>query len=476
MTPRQTDTPPLNRPAKRYLKLAAPNFRATRHGAVRLLTLVLLRWMAVGGQTLALIITGVLMGYDLPMMPTMAAVLIAAIVNIFLSIQYRSTQWLSTRGAELNLAFDTVQLSVLLYLTGGLANPFALLFLVPVTVSATILTVANTARLYALALVCITGLALWHEPLPWIAGSIFDLPQVYLIGIWVALAFGMAFISGYVSLVVREAQSMGDALQATQMALERERRVSEMGALAAAAAHELGTPLNTIRLLIAELEEELEETTAEDGNMIQTDLRLMVQEVNRCKRILDGIADAHKQTEMPDLKHLSPAALLEDVATPHRDHGKHVTVINGAGPDLDKPVTIERTPEVVHALGVLIENAVDFAKSEVTLTARWTDEYLILDVEDDGPGIDEDLLESLGQPFVSGRPAKDERRRQAIDPKQALGTQQRGGGMGLGVFIARTLLERTDGILTFDNRLPQGAHAQVVWHLEDLTPGHKANP
>lgn len=433
----------------RYLRLAAPSFRRNRQGSVRLLTLILLRWMAVLGQTIALVITSYAMDFSLPLWQTLGVVGVSAALNIALSVRYRAQKWLSVRGAFLNLAFDTVQLGVLLYFTGGIANPFALLFLVPVTVSATILPFPSTASLYGISVACITALALWYQPLPWVAGEVLQLPEVFKLGIWVALAFGMAFLSGYVSMVVREARSMGRALQATQMALERERRVSELGALAAAATHELGTPLNTIRVLVEELEEEFIQSDA-----ALEDLSLIRQELSRCKRILDGIAREHHNTQPTHLRHVSPVILLEEIAALHRSQEKEIAVRNAGGPDLETVPTLERSPEIVHAMTVLVENAADFAQKNVTLTAHWTQSLLILDVEDDGPGIHEDLIESLGEPYVSGRASA------RVGSKHT--------GMGLGIFIARTLLERTDGALSFSNCATGGARARVVWHLDDL--------
>ena len=448
---------PSNGRRRNYLWLARPSFQRNRQGAVRLLTLILLRWMALLGQTITLVIIHNWMSFSLPLVETLGVVVLSAVLNIGLSIRYKSTRWLSVRGAFLNLGYDTIQLAVLLYFTGGLANPFCLLFLVPVTVSATILTRSSTAGLYALAIACITVLAMWQQPLPWTAVDMLTLPATYILGIWIALAFGMAFISGYVSLVVNEAQSMGDALQATQMALERERRVAEIGALAAAAAHELGTPLNTMRILISELEEELESR----GDQIAEDLQALIIEVDRCKQILDGIARDDKQANLTPLTRLSPAALLEDIAAPYRSLGKIITVSNQGGPSRINGVTIERSPEVVHAIGVLVENAVDFAAKKVTLTASCTQQHVVLDVEDDGPGIPADIRRILGQPYVSGRVSEETGSGKAVI-KHA--------GMGLGIFIARTLLERTGGALSFNNRSTGGAHARVVWYTEDLKP------
>ena len=412
-------------------------------GRVRLLTLILLRWAAVFGQTFTLLVVHYGLGHVLPIGESLAVVAVAAILNIYLTFRYRAPRRLSERGALLNLGFDIVQLTVLLYLTGGLLNPFTLLFLVPVTISAAILSLRSTFALGALSAVAITLLAFDHHPLPWPAGHELALPQTYVAGLWISLALGIAFLSSYVWLVANEARRMADALTATQMALAREQRLSELGGLAAAAAHELGTPLNTIGLIARDIADQ-----ADPDTLIGEDAAHLIAEVKRCREILatmsrrdDGLADP--------LPHIEPAALLSEAAAPYQDRGKRIDI---RPPNLDgAPPELPRAPEILHALGVLIENATDFAAAHVRLSHGWDQERVWLAIEDDGPGIDPIVLDKLGEPYISGR-----------------GEDDPDAGMGLGVFIARTLLERTGGWASFANRPTGGASVLVEWRRIDI--------
>ena len=237
---------------KRGLRTLTPTTSAVADGGrVRLRTLNLIRWIAVGGQSAALAIVYVGLEYPLPIVPAMLLVLVAVAVNLQAAWSHRGAPWLTDRGAAVYLAGDLVQLSALLALTGGLANPFALLILAPVTVSASVLSRSSTLVLAGLAIVAASVLAVWHVPLPWGNGGL-DLPSLYIGGIWVALVLAVGFIAAYVFSLAAEAQRMSDALSATQMALAREQRLSALGGLAAAAAHELGSPLGTIAVVARE--------------------------------------------------------------------------------------------------------------------------------------------------------------------------------------------------------------------------------
>mgnify|MGYP001178408010 CR=1 FL=1 len=412
-------------------------------GRVRVRTLLLTRWLAIFGQLAALLVINKLMAYDLPMLPAMATIAASATVNLWILARHKLSEWHHDGAAAIYLAFDILQLAALLYLTGGLDNPFALLFLVPVTISATILSLRSTILLGLLALVCVSLLALFHLPLPWPAPG-FELPQIYAAAIWVSLTLGTVFLMFYAWRVAEETRRMADALAATQAHLSQERELSALGGLAAAAAHELGTPLGTIALI----SKELLHTQPLDSEA-HTDLEILNGEIVRCREILASLARNPSAGTDPAVSKMTFDALLTDMAARYGDADTTVVVTVKANVD---PPLIKRSPELVQGLGNLIENATEFAQDQVDLEFTWGEDQVELSISDDGPGFAANILGLLGDPYISTRPGS--------------------GRMGLGVFISKTLLERTGASLHFFNRR-QGLGATVVirWprHIIDLS-------
>ncbi len=407
---------------------------APRTLRVRLGTLNNLRWLAVFGQAAAVTIVGLLLDFDLPLLAAATTIGLSALLNVFLAIAFPSTKRLTAREATSFLGFDILQLAALLYFTGGIENPFALLFIAPVVVAAATLDVANTFFLGGLAFAAISFLAQQHMPLPWSPDIPLQLPPLYLTGIWASLVLGIGFSSMYAWRIASETTRMSAALSATQLALAREHRLSSLGALAAAAAHELGTPLATIAVVAQELAREL------DANPHADDFRLLRAEAERCRAILARLANL--------------GALLDDIAGPHRGVDVAIAIDVQAGP----APKVWRVPEIIHGLGNLIENAADFAAREVRLRARWNESELTIDVMDDGPGFSAEIFEQIGEPYVTSRPAHS-----AGKSTQATVGGGKPEGMGLGFFIAKTLIEQTGGKLSAHNRMGGGAIVTARW-------------
>lgn len=415
---------------------------ATRPPGARLHTLIVLRWLAITGQALAILFVHFGLDFRLPLGLCLSTVGVLVAVNLVSFTLFPTSHRLTDRGAAAFLALDIVQLAVLLYLTGGLGNPFSLLMLVPVTISATILSLASTVVLGALAVLATLLLAELHLPLPWGEGGLV-LPGLYLAGVAAALLLGLGFISVYTWRVAAEARRMSDALATTQIALAREQRLSALGGLAAAAAHELGTPLGTITLVANELARELpaDDPAAED-------VRLLVTEAQRCRDILANLA-RRPDPEDP-FPELPIGALVEEAFGPHHRGGIELDIrLRGGGPQPLAP----RLPEILHGLGNLAENAFDFARARIDVAIDWDDERIAVTIADDGPGLSSDMLGALGEPYVTSRPED--------------------GGMGLGVFIAKTLLGHTGAQVAFGNRPGGGCEATVSWARGMLEKGEK---
>lgn len=425
---------------------------------IRLRTLILLRWWAIVGQISALIVAERVLGIEIETGLCYLVIGAAIVSNLVASMVFPATKRLSETENFAVVFFDLVQLGMLLYLTGGLNNPFSVLIVGPVIVSASSLSARSTLFLGMAAILIVTVLALFHLDLRSDAGFVMQKPAIFLFGTWIAIVIGIVFLGVYSRWIVTEMHAMSGALQATQMALAREQKLTDLGGVVAAAAHELGTPLATIKLTSAELASDLPE-----GSDMREDALLISQQADRCRDILRSMGRAGK-----DDLHLRRApftAVVEEASEPHADRGKELLFDHGAlGGEEGGPPVILRRPEVIHGLRNLIQNAVDFADARVWIEVRWSPGRITLRIMDDGPGFPPHLLGRIGDPQIPrrARSGGSADRRPGYD------------GMGLGLFIAKTLLERSGADLSFANGSDSfkgdsvmhertGAIVEVVW-------------
>lgn len=412
--------------------------------SLRLGTLVRLRWLAVAGQAAAVVFVAYGLGFALPIGLCIALIGISGLLNVALRLKFSASQRFGTWPAVLLLGYDAIQLAGLLYLTGGLENPFAVLLLVPVIVSATALAEQPTIFLSLLVIALASLLAVFHMPLPWYPGEALLLPLVYVAGVWVALVSACVFTGVYTYRVAKEARRLATALNATELVLAREQHLSALDGLAAAAAHELGTPLATIALVAKELEREL----PPDSNHAD-DIALLRSQSERCRDILATLTSMSGQPDQV-LARLPLSHLIEEVAEPYRVFGAAIVIAEPRG-DGTEPIG-HRNPAIVYGLANLVENAVDFARSRVDIASQWTDHDVAVTITDDGPGFAPGIIDRIGEPYVTTRGS-------------SAGVDDEAGGLGLGFFIAKTLLERTGARLNFTNRITPatGAVVRIVW-------------
>jgi two-component system sensor histidine kinase RegB len=419
-----------------------------RRRGVRLDTLLRLRWLAVVGQIAAVLVVQYGLEFDVPIWPCLAVIALSAWLNVVLRVRFGITKRLEPDRAAWLLALDVAVLAVLLFLTGGLQNPFTVLFLGPVLISATALPARITLMLAAFAITCATLLVFFHYPLPWSADEPLELPPLYIMGVWLSILLSIGFISIYAWQIIEESRQLADALAATELVLTREQHLSQLDGLAAAAAHELGTPLSTIAVVAKELERAMEPNSPH-----REDVRLLLEQAHRCRDILG------KLTELPvdgePFERMKLSALIEEVVAPHRNFG--VTIAVAMPPErADEPVGA-RNPAILYGLGNLLENAVDFARNHVQVTAAWSDDAIVVTIGDDGPGFPPEVMDRIGEPYVTSR-----RRRMRAATEHT--------GLGLGFFIAKTLLERSRASLELENRqFPQrGAVIHISWERADF--------
>lgn len=419
--------------------------RGSQSHNLRLETMVKIRWLAVLGQTVAVLVVWLLLEFEFDPLLCFVLIAISALLNGYLSIRFPPNTRLSQRSSTLLLAYDLVQLSILLFLTGGLGNPFSLLLLVPVVISATTLSIPSTTFLGVVAISLASLLAFFYFPLPWGTQNGLSFPPVYIAGMWFAIISSLLFTSVYAFRVADEARKLSDALSATELVLQREQHLSSLDGLAAAAAHELGTPLATISLVSKEMLREVDESSPLYG-----DITLLRSQTERCREIMKTLTSL--STESDVLIAIVPfSVILEEVCQPHRNFGIDIDITYLSE---EQPPLCRRNPGILYGLGNLVENAVDHASKRVQLIADWNESTISLEIIDDGPGFTEEILQKIGEPFVTNR-----------------STTKRGGGLGLGLFIANTLLGRSGARSTFANSYEPshpGARIEITWERSSL--------
>lgn len=420
-------------------------------GRLRIRTVVTLRWWLLSLQGAGLILESTVQQIPAPYAICFGMLGLIAWLNLLVSHASPGQRLLHPAEAALQLGFDVVWIAGLAALTGGIINPFVILVLPPLALAAATLPLRPTAVLGAVAAAALLGVSVLAPPLANIGAT------GHAFGSQLAALFALLLAMGITTTFVREAAQetarRALALDVTQAVLARERRLSALGGLAAAAAHELGTPLATIAIVAKEMAREA--TSAQ----VREDAELLMAQAQRCREILARLTQTPGASDEVH-ERMSLLQLLQEVIEPHRDvKGVRLeAIVTGApGASSGKPA-IKRMPEVVHAISSFVENAVDFAASEVLVTARFDADTISLEVRDDGPGIAPDILARLGEPYVTSRPG-------------AEGSRTGHVGMGLGFFISKTLLERTGAKVSFQNGRPLGAVISVRWPRSRIESG-----
>lgn len=417
---------------------------------IRLRTQIVLRWFTIAGQLFAVLAAEYFLALQINFGLAYVVIGLSAIANMVAGFVYPENKRLSEREARAMVIFDSLQLTFLLFLTGGLHNPFCMLLLGPVVVAANATGLRSTILVGGITIACSSILMWVYIPLYTAAGTLLEMPPLFVFGNWVAIAIAVSFIGAYSTRINQEIRAMSEALAATQMALAREQKLTDLGGVVAAAAHELGTPLATIKLTSSELIDELQ-----DQPSLIEDARLIRDQADRCRVILRNMGRAGKDDL--HMKTAPVSTLVYEAAHPHSERGIELIFDEAPAPGgpIDQP-DVRRRPEIIHGLRNLIQNAVDFARSRVLVETRWTDDQIEVRILDDGPGFAPHTIGRLGDPFL--------RRRDAQRPGYE--------GMGLGLFIAKTLLERTGAEVTFSNGSgdngprslrPGGAAVLVSW-------------
>ena len=432
-----------------------------RNDLVFLRTLTNLRWLAIIGQTIAVFIGVRVINLELSIVYCTLLIFTSFSLNFFSLLSFPNTKRLSENSTLIVLMFDLFQLSSLLFLCGGLTNPFSVLILAPVAISATLLSLVRTTFLSTTAVILVSILSYIHIPLKLADGSFLILPKIIMFGIWVALVITIVFISAYAWRVKKDVTRINQLLLATKLALEREQKLTALGGVVAAAAHELGSPLTTIKLVSSELLEELSIKSKKDSTI--EDLELIKSQAERCKKILRNMAT--DVTGSSQILSVPIIALVKEACLPFQDRGKQIIFslnnLEHRGKKVkEDQIVIRRSSEIIHGLRNIIQNATDFSKKDVFIDISWSSTDIKISIKDDGPGFPEGLISKIGEPFIKSK----------INGSLIDSSRPEYESMGLGLFIAKTLLERSGAALVFknycfkdDGNLSSGAEVTSVW-------------
>jgi len=422
---------------------------------LRLQFLVQLRWLAVAGQALTIYITAWVLGFKFNWAVCIGLISISVWLNIMLRMYYPARTRLNLNFATNLLLYDMAAVAALIYMTGGIQNPFAIMIIGPTVISAWTMPLSRTSLIAFATIIATAILSLYHQPLPWFSNQQFDIPTAFRIAMAGSLLAALIYISAAAYLLSSESRRMSSALAATETVLAREQQLNALDGLAAAAAHELGTPLGTIYITSKEL---MRDVPA--GSEIAADLELISAQAERCRAILTKLTRSPEESDAL-LKTLLLSDLVQEASEPFqfgdiRIHVDSQELIKEGRKGSTEPVS-NRNPGVLYGLGNLIENAVDYAEENVSVTASWTEGEVFIVLADDGPGFQPEILDTLGEPFITTRSA------QKVPMELSDGS-----GLGLGFFIAKTLLERSGATLTLANRIrpEHGAVIRITWPRE----------
>ena len=399
---------------------------------ILLSNLIKIRWIAIFGQVFAIFFVFFIINIKIPIFETLFIILLSVAVNFFSYYEERSNKTISNTKAFSFLLFDTFQLGFLLFLTGGIINPFSILILAPVITSASYLPAVMTVILSTISIIIIVILNFYFVPLD--LGLKFYLPEIYSFGLVTALVITVIFIAIYAYLFASSSRKISNALSTSKLQILNQKKITEIGSLSAAAAHELGTPLNTIFLILNDLLKE--KKLIEDKNIVK-DITLLKSQAERCKEILQRFSK--NPLKLKD-NFLEKVKISDLIKINFEKFNKNKNLILKILPSDDEPEIIY-SEEIMYALGNIIQNAIFYSLDTITVKLEYLNTYTKINISDNGTGFSKEIIDKLGEPYVSKN-------------KQ---------GMGLGIFIAKNLIENKGGNLSFYNSKANNAVVEITF-------------
>ena len=410
---------------------------------ITLETLINIRWIAIVGQFFTVSVVEYFLKFEFPYFGTLTLIFLSALVNVYLEINKSKFLTINNFYATLSIFYDLVQLILLLFMTGGLSNPFSILIIVPTTISVTYLSRGSSQFIVTCSIIFSTVIAFYHMPLPYPVNESLVLPKYYNIGLWLSLGIGIIFLGNYAYQLGRDNRVRSTALSRLEEELTKEKVVNSVGGMAAAAVHELATPLATISLVSKELQKQLK-----DNSDIKEDINLLIEQSERCSSILKDIAQRKQKDEF--IENISPKELINEIVfSLNNISNKEINVENL---NLNQRMKMTKKTEISYALRNFIENSIKFAKNKINIEIDQNKKRTAITISDDGDGFNKDIIANLGQPYLHSDNIKKNKK-----------------GMGLGVFISKSLLERCLAQVTFrNNKSLPGASVKIVWNNSQL--------
>ena len=408
-------------------------------------TLVILRWLALVGQYLTICSVYFVLNFELPFFYCSIVILLGTLTNFYLQFKFKKNQ-LNNFTSTFFLFYDLMQLSLLLYLTGGVTNPFTILLIIPAIMSSTFLTLRSTVNLSIITIVILILLSIYHLPLPHSASEPnLHVPAIYLFAIPIAIIIGLIFLTYFGVRFGIESRKRTEALNKLELILAKEHELESIGLQSAAAAHSLGTPLSTITVVARELKKEIDK-----DSKYSKDIDLLLSQTKRCSDILKNLSK-NQLKEDSFLTDIKIEELLNNIVSSFTEISeKKLSLVVEKNKFNPK---IERTLEITYGLRNFIGNAVKYSNSSVDISLESDDKFTEVKVSDDGPGFAEDIINLLGEPYIRSK-------NKTISSKS---------GLGLGTFIGKTLLERMKATVYFGNSsITNGAMVSIKWQTKDL--------
>ena len=431
-------------------------------------TLLNLRWLAISGQVVAIAVADFILNFTFNVEACLIIIFFSCVINLTSSVYFRTEKRLSAVKTFVFLAFDLTQISLLLFFSGGISNPFSILIIVPTIVSASSLPIIYLIILGVMTLLSISFLSVKYFPIIDSSGDVLKSPEILLFGFSASLIITVTFLGSYVRKIFLDNSKMNRALQATQVALERERKLTALTGVVAALGHELGSPLATIKLASSELLNEIN-----SDSPIYQDIRLIYDQIERCKAIISDMGSLGKDDQY--VKTIDFFTLLFEAIQPYKKLNKEITFrLNGerrghGSVSIKEKVIplVRREPELIHGIRNIIHNAIKFAKTSVDINLICSPRELNVEIVDDGMGFPHDVSKMIGEPFIKKGNfySTEEKTKTPLE------------GMGLGLFIAKILLEKTNGQLKFSNvnRVENngknritGAKVEILWERSSI--------
>ena len=407
-------------------------------------TLIFLRWIAIIGQLIAILTVYFAFNFKLPILICLLIVFLGALTNIYLQLWFNKKNDLSTLDSTIFLFYDLFQLAILIFLTGGIKNPFLIFLIVPSIISSTLLTLKNTLVLVISTVIFLIFLSFFHLPLPHPGYLHFHVPDYYLYTVPLAVLIALIFLTYFGARFGLESRQRSAALKELELVLAKEHELESIGLQAAAAVHSLGTPLSTITVIAKELNKE-----SQKNKKNEKDTELLLSQAKRCSEILKKIS----QAQIEDDKFISEVTirnLLIEITRSFQEISEKNIILN-----LDKAkeeVLIDRSVEVTYGIRNFIGNAVKYSKNKINIDLETNSNTTKISISDDGPGFPDDISKKIGQPYIVTR-------------SKELGSK---AGLGLGTFIGKTLLERKKASLNFLNLKKEGALVTITWKNSDI--------